>query len=187
MQGTIGASCQFYRLEPFLEPLRPWRDERLTALAIQRWLQARPVMVLGLDRPPKAAPRPGVDPVALRTVARHLRAIAEANPSLNPNEIAGIAFFMVGNLMAGRGPTDYDDVFFRVVQNAPSERTRRRYRKQWGSDAGRVWWRDELQHALDVSALVNGGRTHKAALQWLRDNPGKHAHEAPPPRRRRAA
>lgn len=189
MQGTIGASCQFYGLEPYLAPLRPLRRrERPVALAIRRWLDAPgPELVLGRNRPPRPRRRVQVDIRKLEEVARHLASWEEHRPSLTTNDLAGMAFFMVRNLAAGRTATDYGDIFFEVVRGAPSDRTRRRYRQQWGNDAGRVWWREELQHYLDVSGLVASGRTPAAARQWLRDNPGKHAKDAPPPRRRRAA
>ena len=188
MQG-VGASCQFWGLEPYLAPLRPLRGrQRLAALAMERWVTAQgPEVVLGQDRPPSPRVVPMVELARLEEVAQHLAWWDEHKPSMTANELAGIAYFMLRNVAAGRTATDYGDIFFEVVRGAPSDRTRRRYRARWGNEAGRMWWREELQHYIDLSALVRGGRTPAAARLWLRDNPGKHAHEAPPPRKRRAA
>lgn len=218
MQGTIGASCQFYGLEPYLAPLRPLRGrERTTALAIRRWLEAPgPELVLGRARPPRARPHLYIDIRRLEEVAHHLALWDEHRPSMTANELAGIARFMLGNLAAGRAATDYADPFFDMIQGeaGPSGKTRNRWQasakahrrraarmmetaasdldlERWRRETfvtgGQLWIRDRLQYWLDLSALWRGGRNPAAARQWLRDNPGKHAHDAPPPRRRRAA
>jgi len=203
MQGTLVESCPWFGLEPYLEPLRPWRDERLVALALQRWMQRpEPEMVLGRSRPPRLGERPAVDPTQLREVARHLRRVAAAEPSIGPNQAAGYAFGMVRNLLASRIATDYGDSFDVITSEGPPSRTtRRRYvakaaaertrEKKLGRRStvlgGEVWIRDSLQYDLDVAALVTGGRSVEAARQWLRDNRGKHAKDAPPARRKRRA
>lgn len=43
-----------------------------------------------------------------------------------------------------------------------------------------------LQRRADIAELVAGGRTPQTARAWLRNNPGSHATDAPPPRKPRA-
>jgi hypothetical protein len=93
---------------------------------------------------------------------------------------------MIRDLVRGGAATDYGDPVFDHVQGpgSPSERTRRRYRRNWGSRGGGRWFEASFQHDVDVAALVNGGRSYGAALQWLRDHPEERANKAPPPRNR---
>ena len=160
---------QRFGIGELLEPLRPWTDEAEVARVLARWGEGRK----------------GCEKLAdghYREVAYHLRLIGRSRTPVTPEHVDGIAFFMIHNLVSDREVTDYGDGF-QHIKGAPSERTRRRYRKYFGSQAGWQWMRDSLQYDMDVAGLVNGGRSPAAARQWLLRNPGKHAKDAPPPRR----
>jgi len=113
-----------------------------------------------------------------------LRRIGRFDPDIAGATIVTIALGMLGNVLHGRDPTDYDDLR-RVIQGVP-DRTMRHYRQLYGDASLEEYSGGGLQHQLDVAALVHGGRTVTAARAWLRANPGKHATDAPPPRHRAA-
>lgn len=166
---------QDFGLGAVLEPLRPWQDEATVATELANWASGR----RGSE---------GLGPGHYREVAANLRYIGRSSPVQTTEEIDGIAFHMLRNVMAGREATDYGTSFeFILNKDVPSPRTRRRYTKAHGYMGGLRWMTEQLQYDLDLAALVRGGRSEAAARRWLERNPGKHAKDAPPPRKRRAA
>lgn len=164
---------QDFGLGTVLEPLRPWHDEAAVATALATWASGR----RGSER---------LGPGHYREVATHLRFIGRGTPVQTTEQIDGIAFLMLRNVMAGREAMDYG-TSFEFIHGAPSARTRRRYTQRHGYGGGFAWMSEALQYDIDLAALVRGGRSKQAARRWLERNPGKHAKHAPPPRRRRAA
>ena len=166
---------QRFGVGELLESLRPWGDEAGVASALAGW---------GIGRAGCEMLGDG----QYREIAAHLRLIGRSREPITAEQVDGIAFFMIHNLVSGRDVTAYGDGFQYIVgSGSPSERTRRRYRKLFASGAGWQWMRDSLQYDLDVAGLVHGGRTRGAARRWLQRNPEKHAKDAPPPRKRQAA
>jgi len=162
-----------------LEPLRPWANVADVTAALERWLHRS-----GWGQKART--------ISLQvTTAEHLRRIGRLDPDIASATIVTITLGMLGNVLHGRGPTDYDRLR-RFIQGVP-DRTMRHYRQLYGAGALEKYLGEAeapdlggLQHKLDVTALVQGGRTVTAARAWLRANPGKHASDAPPPRHRAA-
>ena len=159
---------QRFGIGELLEPLRPWQDEAAVAAVLEEW---------GTGRKGCEDLRNG----HYREVAFHLRLLGRSAEPPTTEQIDGIAFFMIHNLVSGREVTEYGDGFEFII-GAPSERTRRRYRQLFGSEAGWQWMRDSLQFDMNVAGLVKGGRTPAAARRWLERHPGLHAKDAPPAR-----
>jgi len=154
-----------------LEQLRPWGNVADVTAALERWMH-------------RSGWGGNARTIALGSeVAQHLRAIGHSAPHVPTDQIVFATLVMLGNVVQGRAPTD-DDLLRRTIRGVP-ERTLRHYRKVHGPDAFHRYL-ETLQHDLDVAALVNNGRTIVAARAWLRANPGKHAKDAPAPRRRAA-
>jgi hypothetical protein len=149
-----------------LNRLRPWQEEAATAA----------VLTFIADNRLRAG--------HYREVASYLRQIGRSDPELRAQQAAGIAGFMLGNLAAGREATDYGGGWDHVVgpddEPLVPRTTRRHYQDVWH------WLRESLQYDLDLAALVNGGRSKVAARRWLERHPGKHAKDAPRPRKRAA-
>ncbi len=113
-------------------------------------------------------------------VAEAMARVARGTSGLSDDQFGGIAFGMVRNVGRGRDATESNplaDHFFGFIPE-----TLRRYRRDHGLDA-LARFSESLQRQLDVDALVRGGRSPAAARQWLRQHPGLHASDAPPPRR----
>lgn len=154
-----------------LEPLRPWANVADVTVALERWMHRS-----GWGRQART--------ISLQlTTAEHLRLIGRSDPDIASATIVTIALGMLGNVLHGRDPTDYD-MLKRTIQGVPN-RTLRHYRQTYGPDAFSRYLAS-LQQDLDVAALVRAGRSKAAARAWLRANPGKHATDAPPPRHRAA-
>lgn len=159
--------------------LSPWTDEERVARGLRAWAN---------EHWGEGALEPGLADGAGQ-VAEHLRLLGMLESPPTDSQMLGIAFHMLRNVAAGRGPTEYDSLGEHIVGLNP--RTARRY-KQRAREAGLNPGIDALhmflasfQYDLDYSALVRTGRTPAAARRWLERNPGKHAKDAPPPRRRR--
>ena len=157
---------------------RPWRDETAFAAALRGWANRRWT---------KGALEPRIADGAAEVAAE----MAFIGRSLNPPtdaQAVGMVNLMLQNVALGRGPREYDTLRDHV-KLVPA-RTLRRYRQQAressrdpGTDALPIYF-ERLQYELDLAALVHGGRTVSAARRWLQRNPGKHAADAPPPRKR---
>lgn len=159
--------------------LSPWKDEERVARGLRAWAN---------EHWGAGALEPGLADGAGQ-VAEHMRCLGMLESPPSAGQMLGIAFHMLRNVAAGRGPTEYDSLGEHIVGLNP--RTARRY-KQRARDAGLNPGIDALhlflasfQYDLDYSALVRAGRMPGAARRWLERNPGKHAKDAPPPRKRR--
>jgi hypothetical protein len=155
-----------------LEPLRPWANVADVTAALERWLHRS-----GWGQKART--------ISLQvTTAEHLRYIGRLDPDIASATIVTTTLGLLGNVLHGRDPTDYDRLRL-FIQGVP-DRTMRHYRQIYGTDDALDEYLGGFQHKLDVAALVHGGRTVTAARAWLRANPGKHAADAPPPRHRAA-
>jgi hypothetical protein len=168
-------------LAELIVSLSPCKDEEQVARGLRAWAN---------EHWGEGALEPGLADGAGQ-VAEHMRLLGMLESPPTDSQMLGIAFHMLRNVAAGRGPTDYDLLGDHIVGFNP--RTARRY-KQRARAAGLNPGLDALhqfmasfQYDLDVAALVRAGRTPAAARRWLERNPGKHARDAPAPRRPRVA
>jgi hypothetical protein len=121
-------------------------------------------------------------------VAIELAVIGRAINSPTDAEAVGIVNLMLQNVALGRGAREYDTLRDHI-RGVPA-RTLRRYRQiaseaggDPGLDALPIYF-ESLQYRLDLDGLVLAGRSPAAARRWLERHPGKHASDAPPPRRK---
>lgn len=163
-----------------LQELRPWSDERLVAKRLRSWAD----WYWGVGA---LTPR---DADGAAEVAAQLSIWGRATNTPDDQQALGIAFLMVRRVARGRPPTGVDPVSDYVHGYPPS--TMRRWRKvardsavDGHDDGGLSLALERLQRELDLAGLVRKGYALANARAWLRRNPGKHARDAPPPRRRR--
>lgn len=172
-------SSPMLALAHLIESLSPWTDEEQVSRLLRGWAD---------DHWGDGTLEPGLADGAAQ-VAEQMRFLGSLPEPPSAGQMLGIAFHMMRNVAAGRGPTEYDSLGDHIVGINP--RTTRRYRHRArhqglnpGLDALHLFMAS-LQYDLDVAALVRGGRTPGAARRWLERNPGKHAGDAPSPRQRR--
>lgn len=166
-------------LAELIVSLSPWKDEERVAHGLRAWAN---------EHWGAGALEPGLADGAAE-VAEHMRLLGDLESPPTADQMLGIAFYMLRNVAAERGPTEYDSLGEHIVGLNP--RSARRY-KQRARATGLIPGTDAVhlvlasfQYDLDYSALVRAGRTPAAARRWLERNPGKHARDAPAPRRPR--
>lgn len=166
-------------LAHLIESLSPWTDEKRVSRSLRGWAN---------EHWSDGVLEPGLADGAAQ-VAEHMRLLGSLREPPSTGQMLGMAYHMMRNVAAGRGPTEYDTLDDHIVGINP--RTARRYghrARQAGLNPGLDalhLFMASLQYDLDVAALVRGGRTPGAARRWLERNPGMHARDAPSPRQRR--
>lgn len=146
---------------------RPWADAHATERELTDWWTTHRGPLTGGERGPW-------------DVAAVLAAIG-ADPEL-PADISEMVALMLANVAAGRAPTDY--AFLGTVQGIPA-RTLREYRHRAGVLGPLRAVLERVNRRQDLAAMTAAGSSLAAAYRWLERNPGKHAADAPAPRKRR--
>lgn len=160
---------------------RPWQEEDEFAAALRRW---------ATQHWGEGSLDPGLADGA-GEVAAELAVIGRATNPPSDAQAVGIVNLMLQNVGRARAAREYDTLRDHI-KGVP-ERTLRRYRqlaREAGDDPGLdalpIYFAS-LQYRLDLDAMVNAGRTEAAARRWLERHPGKHASDAPAPRRKGAS
>ena len=149
-----------------LRSCRPWNDSAVVEHKLARYLE-------------RSGQHP--DLLALVGVAEVLRKIGKQDPEVKAETIAGVAFYLLRNVVQGRNATDYGWGFGGIDTSVISERNRRRYAEPGGFER---WLSERFQQDLDIAALFHDkGYSVTNARAWLRRHPGLHAKDAPAPRR----
>ena len=179
------AAARRLALSDALARTRPWTSRGATRNALADWWQEYV---------------PAADQGSWE-VAELLQELGKATDL--PSDPTMMVALMLENVAHGRAPGDYGFMLATAVTGSGiSDRQLRRYRA-----AGRLSERlrddgtsglyfdplaplrllsTRLQRRADIAELVAGGRTPQTARAWLRNNPGSHATDAPPPRKPRA-
>jgi hypothetical protein len=163
-------------LAAILERLRPWTDRTAMERALRQWTQAHGW--------PDLHGREADVAQDLYRLGGEVTADGIWNAAPPDTETAaGITAFMLRNVAAGRGATEYD-LLGDSVKGVP-RRTIRHYRHVHGGVKALGAFFASLQYDIDLAALVHGGRSEAAARRWLERHPELRAKDAPPPRRHR--
>lgn len=125
-----------------LEELRPWQDRPAVRELLEEWA-------------------PAVGPGGAEAVAQQLWIIGHASNlvDLTPDGAAGVAFYLLRNVAAGRDVLDYGPPV--EIMGLP-ERTWRRWRSDWPRAM------ELLQYDLDLAAEAKRAPSVAAARQRLR-------------------
>jgi hypothetical protein len=159
-----------------VEELRPWANEDLVVARLRAWADRHwgPCSLT-----------PGVADGAAEVAAVLCLYGRAIDP---PDEVTAlwVTFAMLRRVARKRPPTGIDPITD-YVKMYPASTTRRWIKTAAAGfdDGGLALAFKRIQGELDLGGLVAKSYTLPNARAWLRRNPGKHAFDAPPPRRRR--